>query len=57
MEGDLLNSKARLPDHFSCSSRSQEADIVLDQALGQVEEASLVIDRDDSFNPILAGKP
>ena len=44
-EGSLLDREARLPDHLGGTSRGEDADIVLDEALGQVKEAGLVVDR------------
>lgn len=40
----ILNREPRLPDHLSSSTRGEDADILLDEALGQVEESSLVVD-------------
>ena len=44
-EGSLLDREARLPDHLGGTARGEDTDIVLDEALGQVEEAGLVVDR------------
>lgn len=43
----LLNREAGLPDHLGSSSRGKNADILLDEAFGQVEKAGLVVNRDD----------
>lgn len=44
-EGSLLDREARLPDHLGGTARGEDTDIVLDEALGQVEKAGLVVDR------------
>lgn len=46
--GLILDWETRLADHLGCSSRRENADILLNKTLGKVEQASLVIDRDDS---------
>lgn len=44
----VLDRESRLADHARGASRSKDADILLDEALGQVEKASLVKDGDKS---------
>ena len=45
-----LNGESSLTDHLSSTARREEADFLLDEALGQVKETSLVIDGDDSYS-------
>lgn len=40
----LLNREASLSDQFGCASGCQEANILLDQAFGEVEQSGLVVD-------------
>lgn len=49
---NVLNWETRLSDHLRSSTRGKKADIGLDQALGKIEETSLVIDRDDSCGDV-----
>lgn len=42
-----LDRETRFSNHLRCASRGQEANIVLDKALGQVKQSGLVIDGDD----------
>lgn len=44
---DLLNGETRLPDHLGSAARGKDADILLVEALGQVQQTRLVIDRED----------
>jgi hypothetical protein len=44
---DSLNGEASFLDHLGCTAGREQAHILLDQALGKVEQASLVVDRQD----------
>lgn len=46
-EISILNREARFPDHPRGAARSEDTDVVLDKALGQVQQSRLVIDRDN----------
>jgi hypothetical protein len=46
--GDSLNREPSFTDHSGRTTRREQADIVLDQTLGQVQKASLVIDGENS---------
>lgn len=43
----ILNREASLLDHLGGTARREQADVLLDQALGEVEQAGLVVDRQD----------
>ena len=43
----ILNREASLLDHLGGAARCKQADILLDEALGEVEQAGLVVDRQD----------
>jgi hypothetical protein len=45
--GNSLNGETGLTDHLSGTARREKTDILLDEALGQVQETSLVIDGND----------
>lgn len=45
--GDSLDGEVGLTDHLGGTARCKQANIVLDEALGQVEQAGLVIDGQD----------
>lgn len=47
-KGNSLDGETGLADHLSGTTRRKKTDILLDKALGQVEQTSLVIDGDDS---------
>lgn len=44
----LLNGEAGLTDHLGGTARSKKTDILLDQALGQIQQSRLIVDGDDS---------
>ena len=44
---NLLNSEARFANHLRRAPGRQQTNIVLDQTLGQVEQAGLVVDGDN----------
>lgn len=44
---DSLDGEVGLTDHLGGTARCEQADIVLDEALGQVEQARLVVDGQD----------
>lgn len=44
----LLDREASLTDHLGGTARGQKTDILLDQALGQIQQSRLVVDGDDS---------
>lgn len=44
MRGSSLDGEVGLANHLGSTARCEKTDIVLDQALGQVKKASLVID-------------
>lgn len=46
--GDSLDREPSFTDHSGGTARCEQTDIVLDQTLGQVQKASLVIDGEDS---------
>lgn len=48
LERDLLDRETGLTDHLGSTARGKKTDLLLDQALGQVKQSSLVIDGDDS---------
>jgi hypothetical protein len=48
--GNSLDGETGLTDHLSGTARREKTDILLDEALGQVEETSLVIDGDDGYS-------
>lgn len=43
----ILNREASLLDHLGGAARREQTDILLDEALGEVEQAGLVVDRQD----------
>lgn len=45
----VLNCEARLSDHLGSSARRQKTNILLDQSLGQVKKARLVVDGDNRY--------
>jgi hypothetical protein len=47
LESDSLDGEVGLTDHLGGAARCEQTDIVLDQTLGQVEQAGLVIDGQD----------
>jgi hypothetical protein len=47
MQSGILNREASLLDHLGGAARRKQANILLDQALGEVEQAGLVVDRQD----------
>lgn len=47
-EKDLLDGESSLTDHLSSTTRRQKTDILLVQALGQIQQSSLVVDGDNS---------
>ena len=48
--GNSLDRESGLTDHLSGTARREKTDFLLDQTLGQVKQASLVIDGDDSYS-------
>jgi hypothetical protein len=44
----LLDRETSLTDHLGGTARGKKADILLDQALGQIQQSRLVVDGDDS---------
>ena len=44
----LLDREASLTDHPGGTARGKKANILLDQALGQIQQSRLVVDGDDS---------
>jgi hypothetical protein len=44
---DSLDGEASFLDHLGCTAGREQAHILLDQALGEVEQAGLVVDRQD----------
>ena len=46
-KSNILNRHSGLSDHLSSSARCKKADILLNQALGQVEKTGLVVDGDN----------
>jgi hypothetical protein len=46
-ESDLLDCEAGLSDHFGRAPRSKKANIMLDEAFGQVKQSRLVIHRNN----------
>jgi len=46
---NILDRKARLPDHLRSTSGSEKTNIVLDQTLCEVKEPGLVVDGDDGW--------
>ena len=46
-QSGILNREASLLDHLGGAAGREQADILLDQALGEVEQAGLVVDRQD----------
>jgi hypothetical protein len=47
--GWVLLEEVGLTDHLGGAARCEQADIVLDEALGQVEQAGLVVDGQDGW--------
>jgi hypothetical protein len=47
--GNSLDGEVGLTDHLGGAARCEQADIVLDEALGQVEQAGLVVDGQDGW--------
>ena len=47
VRADILYREARLANHARCTSRRQDTDILLDEALSQVQQSCLVEDRND----------
>ena len=45
--GDILNGKAGFSDELGCATRGEQADVLLDQSLSQVQQTGLVIDGED----------
>ena len=50
---DLLHGKSGLADHARSSARSEHADIVVNQTLGEVQKTRLVEDGNDCNLPLL----
>jgi hypothetical protein len=46
-QSGILNGEASLLDHLGGAARRKQAHILLDQALSEVEQAGLVVDRQD----------
>jgi hypothetical protein len=44
----LLDREASLTDHPGGTARGKKTDILLDQALGQIQQSRLIVDGDDS---------
>lgn len=44
---NILDREAGLADHLGGAARGENANILLDEALSQVQQAGLVVDRDD----------
>ena len=44
---DSLNGEASFLDHLGCTAGREQAHILLDEALGEVEQAGLVVDGQD----------
>jgi hypothetical protein len=49
LQEDSLDGEVGLTDHLGGAARCEQADIVLDEALGQVEQAGLVVDGQDGW--------
>ena len=47
MKLHVLNREAGLADHLGGTTRGEDADILLDKALSQVQQTGLVVDGDD----------
>lgn len=45
---DSLDGESGLTDHASGTTGGEQTDIALDQTFGQVQQAGLVVDREDS---------
>lgn len=46
---DSLNGESSLADQLRRTTRREQTDIVLDKALGQVQQTGLVVDGEDSY--------
>jgi hypothetical protein len=46
---DSLDRESRLADQLGRSPGRKQADILVDQALGQIQQACFVVDREDSW--------
>ena len=49
----ILNRKPGFSDHFGSSARSKKSNLMLDQTFCKVEQASLIVDRDNSYAMLL----